>query len=119
MDPIDGTEEFVHGIPTFGTMLALHHREVPLVGVIDHPALDIRVNAGIGLGTYQNGRRIRLTDVPVSPRPEGVRLALSARGNFTYHVDEGHLFEAPTRAYPTAASAPLTTRPARPAVRRW
>ena len=32
MDPIDGTEEFVHGIPTFGTMLALHHRGVPLVG---------------------------------------------------------------------------------------
>ncbi len=26
MDPIDGTEEFVHGIPTFGAMLALHHR---------------------------------------------------------------------------------------------
>ena len=50
MDPIDGTEEFVHGIPTFGTMLALHHRRVPLVGVIDHPALDIRVNAGAASG---------------------------------------------------------------------
>jgi fructose-1,6-bisphosphatase/inositol monophosphatase family enzyme len=100
MDPIDGTEEFVHGIPTFGTMLALHHRGVPLVGVIDHPALDVRVTAGIGLGTYRNGRRIWLTDVPVSPRPEGVRLVLSARVNFTRHIDEGHLFEALTRAYP-------------------
>src|SRR5439155_2295528 len=46
LDPIDGTEEFVHGVPTFGTMLALHHRGVPLVGVIDDPALDIRVHAG-------------------------------------------------------------------------
>jgi fructose-1,6-bisphosphatase/inositol monophosphatase family enzyme len=100
MDPIDGTEEFVHGIPTFGTMLALHHRGVPLVGVIDHPALDIRVSAGTGLGTYRNGRRIRLDKTPVSSRAEGVRLALSARMNFTRHVDEGRLFERLTREYP-------------------
>jgi fructose-1,6-bisphosphatase/inositol monophosphatase family enzyme len=100
MDPIDGTEEFVHGIPTYGTMLALHHRGVPLVGVIDHPALDIRVSAGRGLGAYRNGRRIRLDDAPVCARPEGVRLALSARVNFTRHVDEGPLFERLTRAYP-------------------
>jgi len=100
LDPIDGTEEFVHGVPTFGTMLALHYRGVPLVGVIDHPALAIRVHAGVGLGTYRNGQRIRLTDAPASVRPEGVRLVLSARLNFTRHVDEGHLFEALTRAYP-------------------
>jgi len=37
----------------------------------------------------------------VSARPEGVRLVLSARLNFTRHVDEGRLFEALTRAYPT------------------
>jgi histidinol-phosphatase len=100
MDPIDGTEELVHGIPTFGTMLALHHRGVPLVGVIDHPALDIRVSAGTGLGTYRNGRRIRLDETPVSSCAEGVRLALSARVNFTRHVDEGRLFERLTREYP-------------------
>jgi len=100
LDPIDGTEEFVHGVPTFGTMLGLHYRGVPLVGVIDHPALAIRVHAGVGLGTYRNGQRIRLTDAPASVRPEGVRLVLSARLNFTRHVDEGHLFEALTRAYP-------------------
>ena len=100
MDPIDGTEEFVHGIPTFGTMLALHHRGVPLVGVIDHPALDIRVNAGVGLGTHRNGRLVRLDDAPASTRPEEVRLVLSARVNFSRHVDEGLLFERLTRAYP-------------------
>jgi len=100
MDPIDGTEEFVHGIPTFGAMLALHHRDVQLVGVIDHPALDLRVSAGRGVGAYRNGQRIRLPEVPVSPRPEGVRLVLSARLNFTRHVDEGHLFDALTRRYP-------------------
>src|SRR5207249_1696691 len=73
LDPIDGTEEFVHGVPTFGTMLALHYRGVPLVGVIDHPALAIRVHAGVGLGTYRNGQRIRLTDAPARVRPEEAR----------------------------------------------
>jgi fructose-1,6-bisphosphatase/inositol monophosphatase family enzyme len=100
MDPIDGTEEFVHGIPTFGTMVALHHRGVPLVGVIDHPALDIRVNAGVGLGTHRNGRRVRLDETPTEARPEAVRLVLSARVNFSRHVDEDPLFERLTRAYP-------------------
>ncbi len=100
MDPIDGTEEFVHGIPTFGTMLALHHRGVPLVGVIDHPALDIRVHAAVGLGTHRNSRRVRLDEAPAAARPEDVRLVLSARVNFTRHVDEGPLFEALTETYP-------------------
>jgi fructose-1,6-bisphosphatase/inositol monophosphatase family enzyme len=100
LDPIDGTEEFVHGIPMFGTMLALHHRGTALVGVIDHAALDLRVTAARGLGTFRNGRRIRLPAPPIDPRPEAVRLVLSARVNFTHHVDEGHLFEALTRAFP-------------------
>jgi fructose-1,6-bisphosphatase/inositol monophosphatase family enzyme len=81
-------------------MLALHHRGVPLVGVIDHPALDVRVDAGVGLGTRRNGRRVRLDDMPASWRPDDVRLVLSARVNFSRHVDEGHLFEHLTRAYP-------------------
>jgi histidinol-phosphatase len=100
MDPIDGTEEFVHRVPTFGTMLALYHRDTPVVGVIDHPPLDLRVSAGVGLGAYRNGVRIRAGDGPDVGRPEGVRLVLSARVNFTRHHDEGQVFEAITREFP-------------------
>lgn len=100
LDPIDGTEEFAHGIPTFGTMLALHYRDQPIVGVIDHPALDLRVSAAFGLGTYRNGERVRLLDPPETSLPGGERLVLSARWNFTRYVDEGRLFDAITRDYP-------------------
>jgi histidinol-phosphatase len=100
LDPIDGTEELIHGIPTWGAMLALHHRGAPLVGLIDHPALDLRVSAGVGLGAYRNGQRIRLPEVVASTRPEAVRLVMSARLNFMRGIDEGHVFDALTRQFP-------------------
>ena len=100
IDPIDGTEEFVNGIPTFGAMLALHHRGEPLVGVIDHAALDLRVDAGVGLGAFRNGQRIRLPTAAADQHPDQVRLALSARINFTRQIDESPLFETLTRLYP-------------------
>jgi fructose-1,6-bisphosphatase/inositol monophosphatase family enzyme len=105
MDPIDGTEEFVHGIPTFGAMLALHHR-APLVGVIDHPALDLLVSAGRGVGAYRNGQRLRLAARPASQRPEAVRLVLSARLNFTRHLDEGHSLREPDAPLPEPSDLP-------------
>lgn len=99
MDPIDGTEDFAFDIPTFGCILALHYRGLPLVGVIDHPALDLRVHAAYGLGTYRNGERVP------PPRPETApagaeRVTLSARANFTRYLDDGQLFDAVARAFP-------------------
>lgn len=38
LDPIDGTRAFVTGRPIFGTLIALLHRGVPVLGVIDQPA---------------------------------------------------------------------------------
>lgn len=100
LDPIDGTAELIHGIPVWGTLLALHHRGVAVVGLIDHPALDLRVSAGVGLGTHRNGQRIRLPEIPAGARPEAVRVVLSARLNFTRGVDEGYVFDAITRQFP-------------------
>jgi myo-inositol-1(or 4)-monophosphatase len=37
LDPIDGTRAFITGRPVFGTLIALLHEGVPILGVIDQP----------------------------------------------------------------------------------
>ena len=100
MDPIDGTEDFVHHVSTFGSILALHYRGLPLLGVIDHPALDLRVSAAFGLGTRKNGERVILTDLDPTAIDGSERVTLSARANFIKHRDDGALFDAVVRAHP-------------------
>ena len=39
LDPIDGTRGFVAGIPVWSTLIAISHKGVPVIGLIDHPAL--------------------------------------------------------------------------------
>jgi len=100
MDPIDGTEDFVQRMPTFGTILALHYRGEPVVGVIDHPVLDMRVSAAFGRGAHYNGRRVTLTDLDPSAIDGTERVMLPARANFIKHRDDGRLFDAVARAHP-------------------
>lgn len=100
LDPIDGTEDFVHHVPTFGTILALHYGGVPIVGVVDHPVLDLRCHAAYGRGTYRNTERVTLDDLDRTVQPESARLVLSARANFMRYRDEGEYFDALARAYP-------------------
>ena len=100
MDPIDGTEDFVQHLPTFGSILALHNRGEPVVGVIDHPLLDMRVSAAFGLGAHYNGRRVSLTDLEPSAIDGTERVMLPARANFIKYRDDGRLFDALTRAHP-------------------
>jgi fructose-1,6-bisphosphatase/inositol monophosphatase family enzyme len=100
MDPIDGTEDFVQRVPTFGSILALHYRGEPLVGVIDHPVLDMRVSAAFGRGTYKDNERILLTDLDPAAIDGTERVMLPARANFIKHRDDGALFDALTHAHP-------------------
>lgn len=99
IDPIDGTEDFVHGIPLFGTIIALHHQGKPIVGLIDQPLLGTQVSATLGGGTYYNQQRIRLRDNDATPSGSE-RVILSARANFTRYGDHGHFFDKIVRAHP-------------------
>ncbi|MGH7866304.1 MAG: inositol monophosphatase family protein, partial [Candidatus Dormibacteraceae bacterium] len=53
-DPIDGTTSFVHGVPLFSTLIALHDEHGPAIGVISLPALGEVIAAGRGLGCTLN-----------------------------------------------------------------
>lgn len=98
-DPVDGTEDFVTGTPNFGTIIGLHFRGQPLVGVIDVPMLDVRVHAAHGLGTYRGQERIQLHDVEPGIPASHTRLMLAARSNFTRHDFGDAHWELITRNY--------------------
>jgi myo-inositol-1(or 4)-monophosphatase len=60
LDPIDGTANFVKGIPLYAISLALIDANEPVLGVIDVPADRCRYSAVTGLGAYCGGTRIRV-----------------------------------------------------------
>ena len=62
IDPIDGTQSFIRGVPLFATLLALEDAHGVAVGVIDLPALGETVMAGRGRGCFLNNRRISVSD---------------------------------------------------------
>jgi myo-inositol-1(or 4)-monophosphatase len=66
LDPIDGTLSLAHGLPFFGTIIGLHHRGRPVVGVLDFPLLRERFHAASGRGAWRNRRRLRVHDIPIS-----------------------------------------------------
>jgi histidinol-phosphatase len=52
LDPIDGTKNFLRGVPVWATLIALVEHGSPVVGVISAPALRRRWWAATGAGAY-------------------------------------------------------------------
>jgi histidinol-phosphatase len=52
IDPIDGTKNFVRGVPVWATLIALLDDGVPVTGVVSAPALGRRWWAAAGHGAY-------------------------------------------------------------------
>ncbi|HHI82104.1 MAG TPA: inositol monophosphatase [Rhizobiales bacterium] len=61
IDPIDGTTNFIHGIPAFATSVGLEQRGEIVAGVIYNPASNELFTAEKGRGAYLDGRRIRVS----------------------------------------------------------
>ena len=61
VDPIDGTTNFLHGIPNFAVTIA-HWRQGEIVdGIVYQPIGDELFWAEKGMGTHHNQRRIRVS----------------------------------------------------------
>ena len=95
LDPIDGTEELVNGVPTYGTIISLLHREVPIIGLVDHSELDLCTIGAKGLGVYTNGKKLaELSKPSTSPR-----LYIASRDQFLRYGDKGELFDLVAKKY--------------------
>lgn len=63
IDPIDGTRNFVRGIPIFATLLAIELDGEVVAGLVSAPALGMRWHAVRGGGAFRDGRPIRVSGV--------------------------------------------------------
>ena len=64
VDPIDGTSNFVRGIPVWASLIALTHADHgPVVGVVSAPALGRRWWAAKGAGAFADGRRCAVSTI--------------------------------------------------------
>jgi histidinol-phosphatase len=68
IDPIDGTKNFVRGVPVWASLIALQQDGVVTVGVVSAPALGRRWWAARGLGAHTGGslaaaRRLQVSAV--------------------------------------------------------
>lgn len=63
IDPIDGTSNFVKGVPIWATLIALEADGELAVGVASSPALGRRWWAARGLGAYADGNPIHVSSI--------------------------------------------------------
>ncbi len=60
VDPLDGTTNFLHGIPAFAVSIALERNNEIVAGVVFNPATDELYTAERGGGAFLNDRRLRV-----------------------------------------------------------
>ena len=61
IDPIDGTNNFLHGIPHFAISIGLEHDKEIICGIIYDPIKDEMFTAEKGKGSYVNNHRMRVS----------------------------------------------------------
>ena len=85
VDPIDGTSNFIRGIPIFGTLLAIEKDNVIIAGVISNGVSKQRWAAAKKKGATYNGTKIQVSEVEVIEDSQafyGSLYGREARGDF-------------------------------------
>jgi histidinol-phosphatase len=63
LDPIDGTANYVRGVPIWATLIALEEEGELRIGVVSAPALHTRWYAARGEGAFADERRLAVSKV--------------------------------------------------------
>jgi myo-inositol-1(or 4)-monophosphatase len=103
VDPLDGTTNFLHGLPHWAVSIALEHKGEIVAGVVYDPAKDEMFTAEKGGGAYLNDRRIR-----VSGRRDLTEMIFATGLPFAGRSDLPETLQDLTRILPRCAG-----------VRRW
>ncbi len=106
VDPIDGTKEFINGIPQFAVSIALCVDGRGQVGVVYNPARDEMFSAVRGEGAMLNGEPVRVTERKVI---SGASILASrsevARGEFERFTGDYNITPIGSIAYKLALVA--------------
>src|SRR6202790_1368685 len=84
VDPLDGTTNFLHGIPHFAISIALERDGEIVAGVVYEPTRDEMFWAEKGVGAYLNDRRLR-----VSARRQLIEAVIGTGMPFAERGDHG------------------------------
>ncbi|HET7038406.1 MAG TPA: inositol monophosphatase family protein [Gemmatimonadales bacterium] len=63
LDPIDGTRNYLRGIPVFATLLAVEEDGEVVAGMVSAPAMGLRWHAARGAGAWCGSRRLMVSAV--------------------------------------------------------
>ena len=98
IDPLDGTTNFLHGVPLFAIAIALEREDELVASLVYNPILDELYTAERGQGAFLNNRRLRVasrrslsdsliaTGIPHRGRQATHALFLSQCGTLMRHV---------------------------------
>jgi histidinol-phosphatase len=95
IDPIDGTKNFVRGVPVWASLIALLEDGVPTVGVVSAPALRRRWWAGRGQGAFAafDGAEARRLSVSSVAGLEAASLSFSSLSGWAQRGLRDHFIE--------------------------
>ncbi len=63
IDPLDGTKEYVRGIPQWNCSIAFQFNNETITSCVYRPYEDVLYSAGKGLGSYKNNQKIEVSKV--------------------------------------------------------
>jgi histidinol-phosphatase len=76
IDPIDGTKNFIRGLPFFGSLFAIEEQGTVVAGMVSAAALNDRWWAAKGTGAYHNGKQIHVSNVNTLNEANGLHGSL-------------------------------------------
>jgi myo-inositol-1(or 4)-monophosphatase len=99
VDPLDGTKEFITGVPEFSIAIALAEEGEPVLGVTYNPVRREMFSSARGMGCYLNRRRVRVS------RTRTLRRATVLASRSESSRGEWEVFHGQLRVSPTGSVA--------------